>query len=82
MRDVQVGYIFAAIIYGMIGIFGSIGILGIAKPLDPKTICDYFPNELPAFIIEFLFMGHLATTFPLFNYISRDQIFSAIYAKE
>ena len=60
-------------IYGVIGVFGTIGILGRSTNIHPpQTIINYFEEDAyPPFIIELIFLVHLVTTYPLFCYLSK-----------
>lgn len=71
IRDMGISYLFSGIIYAAIGIFGSIGINGLIAN-DPATILEFYSEgDITVMIIESLFLVHLFTAFPIFNFISR-----------
>ena len=77
MRDLRIGYLFTYIVYLIVGIFGSIGIVGI-KVKSPETISDFFPYEKGkmqsyfAQIVNLAFVFQLSTTLPTLVYIARS----------
>ncbi|EAS02413.2 transmembrane amino acid transporter protein (macronuclear) [Tetrahymena thermophila SB210] len=78
-RDMSIGYLLAATIYAIIGIFGTYGIVGRSHPDNASTITQYFDSDsVPPFIINLFFSGHLITAYPLFCYISKTQFFNLI----
>lgn len=61
-------------VYLIVGIFGSIGILGNKKYLDPpKTILNLFPSTaIGPFIVEILLTIQLSTIYPFLCYLSKN----------
>lgn len=81
-RDLLFSYIIAAIIYGIIGTFGAIGIMG-RDAIKPSTILDFFsPTDYAVLFIEGLFLVHLVAAFPIFPYISVYQIIETFYKSD
>ncbi|CAK74835.1 unnamed protein product (macronuclear) [Paramecium tetraurelia] len=81
-RDLLISYGIAAIIYGIIGTFGAIGIMG-KTAVNPSTILDFFSStDYAVLFIEGLFLVHLVAAFPIFPYISIYQILETFYHKE
>lgn len=77
-----IAYGLSGFIYGMIGIFGAIGLQGKSVS-SPSTVLDYFePSEIAVLLIESCFLIHLVTAFPIFNFISKYQIFEVLFPKE
>lgn len=75
----MISYIIAAIIYGVIGTFGAIGIMG-REAVKPSTILDFFSStDYAVLFIEGLFLIHLVAAFPIFPYISIYQILETFY---
>lgn len=58
IRDLGFGYMNVFILYGVIGIFGSIGLIGrTGGAKKPTTIMQFFAADaIPPFLIELLFM--------------------------
>jgi sodium-coupled neutral amino acid transporter 9 len=77
VRDLGFGYLLVLIIYSIIGIFGTIGIIGSANfHSNPSTILQYFnPGDIPPFIVEVVFTFYLLTVFPFFCYFSKCHAF-------
>ena len=70
----------AAGIYGIIGIFGSYGIVGRPHSDTAYTITQYFDSDsIAPFIINLFFAGHLVTAFPLFCFVSKTQFLNLLY---
>lgn len=81
-RDMSIGYLVAAAIYALIGIFGCYGIAGRSHPASAETITQYFDStSVPPFIINLFFASHLITAFPLFCFVSRTQFLNLIFRK-
>jgi sodium-coupled neutral amino acid transporter 9 len=80
IRDLGYSYVLSAIIYGAIGVFGAIGIVGL-EARDPSTILDYFSSsDIATLLIEGLFLIHLFTAFPIFNFISRFTVSAYLHS--
>ncbi|CAK62184.1 unnamed protein product (macronuclear) [Paramecium tetraurelia] len=88
-RDLAIAYGISGMIYGIVGIFGSIGIWqcikiiqGFENVSDAQTILNCFKkSDVEIIIIESLFLVHLVTAFPIFNNISKYQILEVLYHK-
>lgn len=79
VRDLGISYVLSGIIYGAIGVFGGIGIVGYSAT-DPSTILDYFgADDVATLVVEAFFLIHLFTAFPIFNFISRFTILNVFY---
>ena len=77
-----ISYGIGAIIYGIIGSFGAIGIMG-REANNPSTILDFFSStDYAVIFIEGLFLIHLVAAFPIFPYISIYQILETFYKDE
>ena len=85
-RDLFLGYLNVYVIYGIVGLFGSIGIL---INLDPSksysTISQFFTRRdqpaltIPAQIVNLLFLFQLSTVLPILCFISRTQFYSICF---
>ena len=73
-RDLGYGYLVVWLIYALIGIFGSLGLLG-KKSNDEKNpiIYSFFEKtDVIPFLVATSFAVHLVTVQPFFCYISKS----------
>lgn len=80
----MIAFFLVMFIYGSIGGFGSLGLVGITPyKQNPVYIYDYFsPADIAPFLISFFFFLHLASVYPLFIFISKNSFFPVIYKDE
>ena len=73
-RDLFLSYLNAWIIYGFIGCFGYIGVMG--RPFSrANNIMDFFGNDsIFAFIIQIVFFLKLCSVYPILCYAGRTQL--------
>lgn len=87
VRDLRIGYLFVYIIYLIVGIFGSVGIVGI-KVKSPETISDFFPYKKGHFqsyfaqVVNLLFLFQLSTALPILVYIARTQFWRIVLGEQ
>ena len=83
-KALAISYFLSSFFYFLIGIVGYFGILAIKKE-DAKgqTIMDFYEKKsfLP-FIIKILYFCKLATVYPIFCFLSKNQFFSLFSSKE
>ena len=78
-RDLRIVFLNSTIIYGLIGIFGGLGLYGI--PINnPATILDYFAvDDYPTLLINFFYLIHLLSNFPMINYIGKYKLAKLLF---
>ena len=55
----------------VIGVFGSLGLIGRNGNIESKSIIDFFnKGEIAPLIISFIYLVHLTYAIPIFPYIS------------
>ena len=87
-RDVTLAYIGGMIVYESIGILGAFGIMGGCANYEDVsliTMCDRFVSynsiagQVPSFLVNFIYGGHLVTVFPIYMKICKDSFFLLFY---
>ena len=82
-RDVVIGYLMTAVVYGIVGIFGTFSIAGIdLGGKKANTVLEYYTPNVGTAIIEILLFLQLLSVEPILWYVARSQFFNLIYKNE
>jgi amino acid permease len=76
-KAIYIGFAISSILYFIVGVCGSLAIYG-KHPVKTSNVLDYFSGQWQSPIIGFSNFIYFFMIFPIFPYVSKDQLVSLI----